>query len=147
MQFAVVLILFALISACADSRPAVPRVPAASLDSVPEGLRPSIRHLDSVLTPAEKVSLRNARPDGQPGYQFRLERLVRPEVHPWQGSFPAIRVWHLHHPEDLPGFALDAYGQYLRGEQIDVEATASRVGTPPPLDSFQVVRDPLRPAP
>jgi hypothetical protein len=124
--------------ACADggSPPPAPSntVPAAR-PSVSPRLAARFRHLDSALTADERAALRAMRPDGRADYQFRLGRLTRPEVQAWSGanSVEAVREWHLYHPEDLEGFVLDAYGQYLRGEPVDLVGTARRVPPPPPV--------------
>lgn len=132
-------LLFAVLGlACAEggAPPKAPSTPELTArPPIPPRLASRFRYLDSALTADERATLRAARPDGREDYQFRLGLVMRPEVRVWSDStsLEAVREWHVYHPEDLEGFVLDAYSQYLRGDTVDLEATARRVLPPGPV--------------
>ena len=129
-------------------RDAVNREAAFVATATPTEFRPFFHALDTLLTDAERDTLRLTPRDSLVGlHHLSYGMWIRNELGLWRGSPPAdaLRARGARHPDDMSGVLLEIYAEYLRGERVDLPAAIRRV--PPPPTGFQVLRESGSPAP
>jgi hypothetical protein len=111
---------------------------------VPGELVSSFRALDSLLTPAQRDTLRRTLPDTLARYHMSLGLFLRNG--PLRTEEGLVRYFLAHgvrHRDDMSAVVLNAYGQYLRGETVDIAAAIRRV-PPAPAELYETLRPPRR---
>jgi hypothetical protein len=120
--------IFIVLAACSAPEPELSRPPA---------LAPAIALLDSGFTEAEKDTLRKWLPDSAIVLHFSVGMWLRNEAGLWRGGPVAdsLRARGVNHPDDMSHVILQAYGHYLRGDSVDLDAIIREI-PPPPVREF-----------
>jgi hypothetical protein len=121
------LVIVALVS-LACTKPAAHAAPA-----IPPAIAPAFALLDSVLSPAQKDTLRRMLPDSAGLYHFTLGLFLRNEGGLWKGGPVAesLLARGVKQPDNMFGIILAAYGLYLRGKPIDLDSLVRGVRPDP----------------
>lgn len=96
----------------------------SSLANVPPPVAEAFRRLDAEITPDDRETLRTTPPGEMVRYHMTLGRYIRNEYGLWRGGPLAdcFLARGVDHPDNMSGILLEAYGAYLRGETVDVDA-------------------------
>jgi hypothetical protein len=99
----------------------------------PPALAPAFVLLDSAFTSAEKDTLRQLLPDSAIVLHFSVGMWLRNEAGLWQGGpiADSLRARGVIHPDDMSDLILRAYGYYLRGDSVDLDALIRQIPPPP----------------
>jgi hypothetical protein len=111
---------------------------------VPGEFVSSFRALDSLLTPAQRDTLRGTLPDTLARYHMSLGLFLRNG--PLRTDEGLVRYFLAHgvrHRDDMSAVVLDAYGQYLRDEAVNVAAAIQRVPRAP-AELYETLPPPRR---
>ncbi len=114
--------------------PVLPPTGPARVEALggPSEFGPVFARLGSVLTGAQRDTLRRMLPDSSGVYHMPLGLWLRNEVIPGDTALTAYMEGHrVRHRDDMSDLLLQAYGAYLRGTPIDVPAIIARIPPPP----------------
>jgi hypothetical protein len=100
----------------------------------------AFRQLDSALTPEQRDTLRRTLPDTTAQYHMSVGLYIRNEILRPASGAPLLEFFAargIQHRDDISGALLDLYGQYLRGQPLDVDGAIRRI--PPAPKEFKVL--------